>query len=89
MIVPLRKLLLVQPVDPFAAEEDGGIVAVSHDVPQSLRGTVLAIGPEVEGFEVGDTVLYSQYAPTQAREKITDETVVIPQEDVLAKIIGG
>lgn len=75
---PLGDRVIVTPV---AAEEQtaSGIVLpdVAREKPQV--GTVRAVGPDVEGIELGGRVLYSKYGGTELR---------IDEEDVLVLRIG-
>lgn len=85
MIKPLGTRLLIVPV-----KEDhktaSGIQLGEEIAPQSLKAEVVGIGPEVKDFKVGDVILVSQFAPTQAKESPIDKTLVVPSEDVLAVI---
>jgi len=86
MIKPLADRVLIQPLDPFAEELAEGIVNVSLEIPQSLRGTVDSVGPDATTVKPGDVVLYHQYAPTAAQESLTDKRVILPEADILAII---
>lgn len=87
MIKPLGSRLLIETVKVEQPKTLSGIHLVDEVAPQSLKAKVLAVGPEVKDFKVGDIILCAQYAPTQAKEIVTDKTLVVPAEDVLAVIV--
>jgi chaperonin GroES len=53
--------LLVQPEVVGDKELDSGLVLPQAAQGKPVKGTVVAIGPDVEILKDGDTVLYSQY----------------------------
>lgn len=63
-----------------------GIILGEAVAPQSVRIKVLAVGPDVKHTAVGNVVIVSAYAPTEAREKQTDRTVMFSEQDVLGSI---
>lgn len=87
MIKPLGSRLLIVPVKQDH-KTTGGIMLGEEVAPQSLKAEVLATGPEVKDFKVGDVILVSQFAPTQAKETPADKTLIVPAEDVLAVIVS-
>lgn len=87
MIKPLGTRLLVEPVKE-EHKTNTGIMLGEELAPQSLKAKVLAAGPEVKDFKVGDIILVSQFAPTQAKESPADKTLIVPAEDVLAVIVS-
>lgn len=86
MVQPLGSRLLVEPLKE-EQKTKAGIVLGESVAPQSVKVKVIAVGPDVEGFEVGDTVFVSQYAPTECRETVADNTLTVPCEDVIAKLV--
>lgn len=88
MIQPLGSRLLIEPIKEDATVTGGTIQYQDQEfkVPQSIKALVVAKGDKVIEVEVGDTVLVSQFAPTQAKEKPGDNTVIVPVEDVLAVV---
>lgn len=87
MIQPLGSRLLIEPVQKQEFKTDSGIIIGDVQVPQSIKATVIAVGPEAAGFEPGDIVFVSQFAPTEVRESVKDKTLTVPQEDILAKLV--
>lgn len=87
MIKPLGARLLIEPVKQDH-KTSGGIMLGEELAPQSLKAEVLAVGPEVKDLKVGDVILVSQFAPTQAKELPADKTLIVPAEDVLAVIVS-
>lgn len=86
MISPLGTRILVEKLERKEVKLDSGIVMAEEVAPDSVKGKIIAIGPDVKGFEVGQTILYAQFAPTQAKELPSDKTYIVPAEDVLAII---
>lgn len=65
-----------------------GIIIGDAVAPQSIRAKVLAIGPDVTTVQVGDTIFCGQYAPTEVKVLPRDETLMIPEEDILAVLVS-
>lgn len=63
-----------------------GLILGEDKAPQSVRLNVLAIGPDVKHTTVGDVVLVSAFAPTEARESKLDKTVMFSEDDVLGAV---
>ncbi len=86
MIIPLGNRLLVKKLEIKEVKlGNSGLIQSGEEVaPESVKGEVVACGDTVEGFKVGDVVLYAQFAPTQAKETPSDKTYIVPAEDVLA-----
>ena len=89
MILPLGNRLLVEPIKEDASHKTASGLVISDaefKAPQSIKAKVIAVGDNVVTVEVGDIVLCSQFAPTQAKEKPGDNTVIVPEEDLLAVV---
>lgn len=84
MIKPLGSRLFVEKIERKEFKTQSGILMSDEPAPESVWGKVLAVGPECKDFKVGDTVIYAQYAPTQAKETPADKTYIVPAEDVIA-----
>ena len=87
MIKPLGERLLIEPFKENEIKTRAGIIIGEVAVPQSIKAKVVAVGPDVEGFEVGDIIFVSQFAPTECREDVSSKTMVVPFYDVLAKLV--
>jgi co-chaperonin GroES (HSP10) len=87
MIQPLGSRLLIEPVQKQEFTTDSGIIIGDVQVPQSIKATVVAVGPDADGYAEGDTVFVSQFAPTEVRATVKDKTMTVPCEDVLAKLV--
>ncbi len=86
MIAPLGNRLLVEPLkEEFKTKS--GIILGDTIAPQSIKVKVIAVGPDVKDFRVGETLFVSQYAPTECRETPADTTLTIPAEDVIARLV--
>lgn len=86
MISPLGNRILIEQVKNELAVSDGGIVLGEERAPQSIKANVLAAGPECSLVKAGDTILVSQFSPTEARERVSDKTLIANEDDVLAII---
>jgi len=84
MIVPLGTRILVKKLEKQEVKLDSGIYMKEEVAPDSVKGEVVALGPDVNGLKIGDIVLYAQFAPTQAKELPSDNTYIVPSEDILA-----
>lgn len=89
MIKPLGNRLLIKPIKQKEIATNSGILVSEEIAPQSLKAEVVAIGDEVKDFEADDVILVSQFAPTQAKELPSDDTLIVPAEDVLAVIVSA
>lgn len=89
MIKPLGNRLLIKPIKQKEIATNSGILVSEEIAPQSLKAEVVAIGDEVKDFEAGDVILVSQFAPTQAKELPSDDTLIVPAEDILAVIVSA
>jgi co-chaperonin GroES (HSP10) len=88
MLKPLGSRCVVEAVKQVQKLDSGFFIDEANlQAPQSLRVKIVAIGNEVKTVVVGDEVFVSQFAPTEAREKVSDKTLVIPEEDILAVVI--
>lgn len=83
MITPLGSRLLVEPLKEEQKTKTGIILGDSI-APQSIRMKVIAVGSTAEGFKPNDIVFVAQYAPTECRETVQDNTLTVPCEDVIA-----
>lgn len=89
MIKPLGNRLLIKPIKQKEIATNSGILVSEEIAPQSLKAEVVAIGDEVKDFEADDVILVSQFAPTQAKELPSDDTLIVPAEDILAVIVSA
>lgn len=90
MLKPLGSRLLIKKVIVKEITSAGGIITSGEETaPASIRAEVVAVGPDVDPtiFKVGNVVLVAQFAPTQAKEIPSDDTYIVPCEDVLAVIV--
>ena len=77
-------------VKPMKKEEvtlESGVVIPSTTRNPSQRGTVLAVGPEAEGVEIGMQVLYGAFAGSPLDLNPGEEEVlVMGRREILGKI---
>jgi chaperonin GroES len=70
--------------DEAPTESPGGIILVSNDkTPKSLRGTVVAVGCDVEDYEVDDVVFFPPYNGHELEYEGT-KYLVLKADEVLA-----
>lgn len=86
-VKPLGNRVLIEPYKETEMKTKAGIIIGDVQVPQSIKVSILAVGDEVKGFDVGDVVFVSQFAPTETRENVQDKSMVVPAEDILAKLV--
>ena len=82
---PLEDYLVVEPLD--ESETASGLIVPVNEATQTRTGIVTAIGPDVEGVEPGDKILYPREAGYEVR--LTRSPVrlrVIRREDLIARI---
>lgn len=92
MLRPLGDRIVVQPGEPEEVTK-GGIILPDKAQKKPREGKVVAVGPgkllddgrrAPIGVEVGDTVIYSEFAGTEVRLKSGDEYVILDTDSVLA-----
>ncbi len=81
---PLGDRLLVQRVEETNTTASG-IIIPDNAKEKPLRGTVLAIGSEVEDVKVDDVVVFGKYAGTELTLE-NEEYLVLELSDVLGII---
>ena len=90
---PIR--LTLEPLDDFViieqtdeeAETRGGLIIPASAETQCRSGIVTAVGPEVNGVEPGDKVLYPRQAGYEVRLVRTSHRVrVLKREELIARI---
>lgn len=86
-VKPLGNRVLIEPYKEAEMKTKSGIIIGDVQVPQSIKVTIMAVGDEVKGFDVGDIVFVSQFAPTETRENVQDKSMTVPAEDILAKLV--
>ena len=86
-VKPLGNRVLIEPYKETEMKTKAGIIIGDVQVPQSIKVTIMAVGDDVKGFDVGDIVFVSQFAPTETRESVQDKSMTVPAEDILAKLV--
>ena len=81
---PLDDYVVVQPSDGDAETRSGLIIPASAETP-CRSGIVTAVGPDVNGVEPGDKVLYAREAGYDIRMAGT-AVRVIKREDLIARV---
>jgi co-chaperonin GroES (HSP10) len=83
-IEPLDDFLVLQPSEGDAETRAGLIIPASAETP-CRSGIVTAVGPNVNGIEPGDKVLYAREAGYEVR--MTGMSVrVIKRENLIARV---
>jgi co-chaperonin GroES (HSP10) len=76
----------------YMDDKIGEIIVPEYSKKVSLRGTVVAVGPECVLTGVGDDIIFGRYAsfemPTKYYEDLRDmpEFVIMNEEDILLRI---
>ena len=84
-IEPLDDFLVVQPLD--ETETASGLIVPINEAAQCATGIVASIGPDVNGVEPGDKVLYPRDAGYEVRLVRTSHRVrVLKREELIARI---
>src|SRR3954468_10168469 len=82
---PLEDYLVVEPLD--ESETASGLIVPINEATQTRTGIVTSVGPEVDGVEPGDKVLYPREAGYEVR--LTRSPIrlrVIRREDLIARV---
>ena len=82
---PLDDWIVVEPLDD--SETASGLIVPINEGAQTRQAIVAAVGPEVEGIEPGDKVLFPRDAGFEVRLARSSHRVrVLKREHVVAKI---
>ena len=83
-IEPLDDFLVIQPAEGEAETRGGLIIPASAETP-CRTGIVTAVGPDVNGVEPGDKVLYSRESGYEVR--MAGAAVrILKREDLIARV---
>ena len=82
---PLDDFLVVEPLD--ETETASGLIVPMNEATQVRTGIVSAVGPEIEGIEPGDKVLFPRDSGYEVRLARSSHRVrVLRREDLIARI---
>lgn len=88
-IIPRHTQILVKPDEPLSGKTESGLVRPENEEKEKqAKGTVVAVGPEVEDVKPGNRVIYGAYAGEELIYETVDEDdhILLFDEDVLAFI---
>jgi co-chaperonin GroES (HSP10) len=84
-IEPLEDYLVVEPLDD--SETASGLIIPINEAAQTRTGIVASIGPDVDGVEPGDKVLYPRDAGYEVRLARSPVRLrVIRRENLIARV---
>lgn len=82
---PLDDWLVVQPLD--ETETAAGLIVPVNEAAQTRTAIVAAVGPDVEGVEPGDKILFARDAGFEVRiARAAHRVRVLRREEVVARI---
>ena len=82
---PLEDNVVVEPLD--ETETASGLIVPVNDAAQTRTGIVAAVGPDVNGVEPGDKVVYPREAGYEVRLARSPLRVrVLRREQLIAKV---
>ena len=82
---PLEDHLVVEPLDD--SETASGLIVPLNEAAQTRTGIVVSVGPDVNGVEPGDKILYARDAGYDVRLTRSPLRVrVLKREDVIARV---
>lgn len=85
-VAPLKANLLVKP-DPPQERSHGGILLPDSIKTRSQRGTVIAVGPDCKGVQVGARVLFTYWSAVHL-DLNGVEHFLYREEDILGILHG-
>lgn len=85
MIKPLGKRLVIKQPQKEETTVSGFIVPTQKNIGNKDRGEVIAVGPEVSVAKVGQTVVFTRFAPSEATID-GSELLILHEDDILAVI---
>jgi len=86
-INPLADRIVIEQLD-FEEVTASGILLPDSAKEKPAEGKVVAVGKDVKEVTTGDTVLFSQYGPTEVKVD-GREYMIVKEEDVLATVKEG
>jgi co-chaperonin GroES (HSP10) len=82
---PLEDHVVVEPLD--ETETASGLIVPLNDAAQTRTGIVAAVGPDVNGVEPGDKVVYPRDAGYEVRLARSPVRVrVVRRDELIAKV---
>jgi chaperonin GroES len=82
---PLEDYLVIEPLD--ETETASGLIVPINEAAQTRTGIVASVGPEVNGVEPGDKVVYPRDAGYEVRIARSPLRMrVIRREDLIARV---
>lgn len=82
---PLEEYVVVEPLDD--TETSSGLIVPVNEAAQTRTGIVAAVGPNANGVEPGDKVLYPRDAGYEVRLARSPVRVrVLRREELIAKV---
>ena len=83
---PFGDRVLVKAQEPETTTASGIIIPDNADKEKPTQAKVIAIGGSTKKIEVGDTVVYSQYAGTKITLESEDYLILETYKDILGVI---
>jgi chaperonin GroES len=82
---PLDDWIVVEPLD--ETETPAGLIVPVNEAAQTRTGIAASVGPQVEGVEPGDKILFARDAGVEVRlARAAHRVRVLRREDVIARI---
>lgn len=86
-IKPLGKNIFITSNKEMEKETESGIILPDNmEKAPSVKGKVVFVGPEVEGIEPGNNILFRKYSPDSI--EIDEEKYLVAEEDDIIAILG-
>jgi co-chaperonin GroES (HSP10) len=89
-IIPRKKWVLIKKIEKEINEtKEGIILPANNEQEKKAQGVIEAIGDEVNGLGIGDTVIYGMFADEQIKVNENGNEVeysVVLDEDIIATI---
>ena len=86
-IIPIGKRVLIKQEDPQETYGSTGIYIPDAQRVEECKGTVIAVGDEVECVKAGDVIQYADYITPLEIQHNGEEHLIIAQGDILVKLI--
>lgn len=83
-INPIKNKVAIEKV-PVGVGGKLHFISTNHE--KTLKWTIIATGPTCEEVKNGDTVIISNYAMATQLQQINDKYIVIPETEVIAKVV--
>ena len=84
---PHGKRVLIKQVEPPKTYKNTSIILPDAQVVKEDKGIVIAIGPDVEGIEIGSMIQFSAFASPMTVPHNDEDHLLLRDEEIIGTIV--